>query len=277
MTGKFSKRFGHASKEKEIIVREDAPQGLREFIIQTLCAFDYKPSFQREIICRVLRKSPDPGNWGEYPNIYQEVNQLINECEWFYIYDIIESYSKRINEKHREQFQEELNDYFKANGIGWKLNDGLIETRGDVVFEGAIAKVERTLDSVGLRTAKTEIKEAIVDLSRRPVPDITGAIQHSLACLECVCRQATGNDNATLGDLMKKYPDIVPKPLDKSITFIWGYSSEQGRHLREGREPDYDEAELLVELSSTISNYLGKKIGGIEIEESIELPDELPF
>lgn len=76
---------------------------------------------------------------------------------------------------------------------------------------------------------------------------------------------------------MKKYPDIVPKPLDKSIAFVWGFSSEQGRHLREGREPNYIEAELLVELSSTISNYLAKKIGNISIKDDLVKQSDVPF
>jgi hypothetical protein len=277
MTNRFSKKFGHSIKEKPIEIREDAPQGLREFVIQLVYEFGYQPSFLREVICRVLKISPDRSNWSEYPNIDSEVNQLMEESDWFYIYDIIEAFANRIKDENKPQFHEELNDYFRANGIGWKLHEEQIETRGDLVFEGAVEKVENTLAKVGLKTAKTEIKEAISDLSRRPEPDITGAIQHSLACLECVCREATGDKKATLGDLMKNYSGIVPKPLDKSITFIWGFSSEQGRHLREGRNPEYIEAELLVELSSTVSNYLAKKIGNIGIEEKLEEQDDFPF
>ncbi len=115
-----------------------------------------------------------------------------------------------------------------------------------------------------LQTAKSEIEEAIHDLSRRPKPDITGAIQHALACLECVCREVTGDKKSTLGDLMKKATGIIPSPLDQAITKIWGFTSEQGRHLREGQEPDYLEAELVVEITAAISTYLGKKLGGTD-------------
>lgn len=277
MSDKFSNKFGYSIKEKPIEIREDAPQGLREFVIQLIYEFGYEPSFLRGVICRVLRKSPDRNNFSEYPNIYYEVSDLIEESDWFYIYDIIEVIANRIGEKYITQFHEELNDYFKANGIGWKLNNGQIEMRGDLVFEGAVERIENTLEQVGLKTAKTEIKEAISDLSSRPKPDVTGAIQHSLACLECVCREVTGDKKATLGDLIKRYPNIVPKPLDNSITSIWGFSSEQGRHLREGRDPEYIEAELLVELASTISNYLAKKIGNIGIEEESVEQDDLPY
>src|SRR5690606_3639468 len=132
-----------------------------------------------------------------------------------------------------EIFINEINEYFVANGIGWKIVNDRIETRGDEVFETAVHRVVEVLETAKLQTAKSEIREAINDLSRRPIPDITGAIQHSLACLECVAREATGDKKATLGELIKKYPSIVPKPLDIAIDKIWGFTSEQGRHLRE--------------------------------------------
>ncbi|MRG47013.1 hypothetical protein GFS24_17960 [Chitinophaga sp. SYP-B3965] len=271
----FSKRFGHSQNDKEITVREDAPQSLREFLIMTLYHFDYTPFFLRDVICKVLRVAPDRNNWTDYPNIDGEVHNLIENCDWYKIYDIIEAFARQIKEEKKQLFHDDLNDFFRTNGIGWKLENGLIQMRGDETFETAIKKVESTLEDAKLKTAKSEIKEAIADLSRRPNPDITGAIQHSLASLECVCREVSGKKNATLGDIMKIAGTIIPTPLDQVISKIWGYSSEQGRHLKEGKEPEYLEAELVVELSATISNYLGKKL--ISIGSGAEKDDDLPF
>src|SRR5690606_20089701 len=104
------------------------------------------------------------------------------------------------NTTEKERFANELNEYFVINGIGWKIIEGQVEARGDKVFETAVKNVEAVLEAAKLPTAKTEIKEAIADLSRRPEPDITGAIQHSLACLECVIREVAGDRKATLGE-----------------------------------------------------------------------------
>jgi hypothetical protein len=145
------------------------------------------------------------------------------------------------------------------NGIGWKINENQIETRGDEIFETAVNNVVEVLEVAKLNTAKAEIREAITDLSRRPTPDITGAIQHSLACLECVSREITGDRKLTMGKIIEKHPNIVPKPLDSAIEKIWGFASNQGRHLQEGQAPEYLEAELVVELTATIATYLGKK------------------
>jgi hypothetical protein len=259
----FSKRFGHSSvNAKEITVREDAPYGLRRFIPIAFYELKKAPSNLREIVCRILRVPPEIGNWSEYPNIDGEVKQLLEDCSWFVVYDIIETIIDKLKPSEKEQFCNEINEYFIVNGIGWKIVNGITETRGDELFETSVKTVVEVLETAKLRTAKTEIKEAINDLSRRPHPDITGAIQHSLACLECVTREFTGDTKSTLGDLMRKFPGAIPSPLDQAVTKIWGFTSEQGRHLREGQEPEYLEAELVVEVTAAISTYLGKKLSG---------------
>lgn len=263
----FSKRYGLFSiKEKEITIREGAPEGLRGFIRMAFYDLNKKPSDLRAIITRVLKISPDSNNWSEYPNIDYEVEHHLANCEWYLVYDIIEIIIQKLNPNDKETFSNEINEYFVTNGIGWKIVNGQIETRGDEVFETAVETVETVLETAKLQTAKTEIKEALSDLSRRPTPDITGAIQHSLACLECITREFTGDTKSTLGDLMKKHPEVIPVPLDQAVTKIWGYTSEQGRHLREGQAPEYLEAELVVEVTSAIATYLGKKLSGAEIK-----------
>src|SRR5690606_16172392 len=142
------------------------------------------PSDLRTITSRVLKIPPDSNNWSEFPNIDWEVGQHLENCEWYLIYDIIEVIIQKLNPKEKETFTNEINEYFITNGIGWKIVNGQIETRGDEVFETVVKTVVSVLDVAKLQTAKTEIREALNDLSRRPTPDITGAIQHSLACLE---------------------------------------------------------------------------------------------
>lgn len=277
MTSKetFSKRQGLFSiKEKEITVREDAPEGLRGFIRMAFYDLNKYPSDLRAITTKVLKTPPDSNNWSEHPNIDYEVRQHLENCEWYLVYDIIETIIQKLNQQDKTIFTNEINEYFITNGIGWKIISGQIETRGDEVFETAIKTVASVLEKAKLQTAKTEIKEALNDLSRRPTPDITGAIQHSLACLECVTREFTGDTKSTLGDLMKKFPGVIPTPLDQAVTKIWGFTSEQGRHLREGQAPEYLEAELVVEVTAAIATYFGKKLGGISQEEGNK---EFPF
>ena len=110
-------------------------------------------------------------------------------------------------------------------------------------------------------TASSEIKEAIQDLSKRPEPDVTGAIHHAMAALECVARDICGDSSATLGNILQRYPDELdlPRPLDDGLKKFWGYASQVARHVSEGNSVDYIEAELMVRISAVVSTYLSKK------------------
>lgn len=266
----FSKRHGYINKEVEITIREDAPSGLRCFVIDMAeedCGL--QPSSLRKVICRVLHESPDQSNWSNYPNIDNEVRNLIGSCEWHKVYDIIERlYAYLI--QHSSQgiyaapeadiFQNEINDYFLEKGIGWKLVDGQIEMRGEETFEKSMKTAQEQLESSDqYSTASKELHEAIKDLSRRPLADTTGAIQHAMASLECVAREISGERTLTLGKIMERKKIAIPRPLDEAINKAWGYASEYGRHLQEGRNPEFEEAELVVGICASVGNYLVKK------------------
>lgn len=260
---RFSERFNFDETEQvEITVRQDAPEKLRGVIVIIAKEVGITPKPLREIVCRVLREIPDPNNWSEYPNIQQEVVELLQNCKWYKVYDIIEEISlelkKRGDLRVCQRFEDEINKFFYENGIGWKLENEQIEVRGSEAFEKVLDKASDTLDDQERNTTKTEIHEALNDLSRRPEPDLTGAIQHGMAALECLSRDVS-NSKDTLGKLIKNSPDLFPKPLDNAIEKIWGYASNRGRHLIEDEPPTHEEAELIVGLACVLATYLDKK------------------
>lgn len=217
----------------------------------------------RTIICKVLRKRPNKNNWTEFPNIDEENHCLIDDCQWYKVYDIAEAIYNKIEEvkftHEPKYFENELNEYFTESGIGWKLINGLIEARGSEGYEKIINATNYALLESGRNTARNELHEAFSDLSRRPNPDITGAIQHSMASLECVAREVCNNPKATLGEIINQHKDLLPPPLDQAIAKAWGYASENARHIREGRAPSYEEAELIVGICALVSTYLLSK------------------
>lgn len=262
---KFSDRHGYSELGKsEITVRNDAPEKLRGVVPVIAYGIGLSPKPMRRIICQILQERPDPSNWSEYPNIESEVQNLIDNCEWYEVYDIIEEIYNVLSSSGRaiesEKFVGEINKFFVKNGIGWQLVDGRVEIRGTEAFEAAVSVAKETLGSSGRPTARAEIHEALTDLSRRPKPDLTGAVQHAMAALECVARDVCGDQKATLGDLLKRNPGLLPAPLDQMVEKAWGYASERGRHLREGREPELEEVELIVGLASIVATYLSKKL-----------------
>ena len=98
------------------------------------------------------------------------------------------------------------------------------------------------------------MQEALRDISRRPQPDITGAIQHAMGALEATARDVTGQSNDTLGQLISELS--LPKPLDKAVDKLWGYASDRARHIREGQAVDTAEAEMVVIVACAVCTFL---------------------
>ncbi|MBX3009731.1 MAG: hypothetical protein KF816_17030 [Melioribacteraceae bacterium] len=259
MSDSFSKRKGFIPQEIEIKIREEAPFELRGVLVDLFYEIGFTPSSLRAIFCQVLRKRADENNWSEYPNIDNEVRYLIDNCEWYKVYDIVEQIAQSLNSHNYEKFENELNEYFKSEGIGWNLENGYLEMRGSEAFQKIVHDAKATMEKENKVTASSELHEAIQDLSRRPDPDITGAIQHSMASLECIAREITGDKKSTLGVILGKNKKMIPPPLDKSVELAWGFASEMERHLREGRNPSFEEAELIVGICASVGNYLLKK------------------
>lgn len=258
----FSKRYGYRSQPKTITVWEAAPENLRHFVLDKAVELNFGPHAVRDTICSVLHVRPDPGNWSAYPNVWGEAEDLAYGCDWFKFYDFIEQVYRAMLKpsmgESAEAFQQALNEFFLDEGIGWQLIDGEIVTRGTETFESNVHGAVEALESAGRATARDEIHEALIDLSRRPEADLTGAIQHAMAALECVARDVCGDERATLGEVIKRYPGTIPKPLDESVSKAWGFASETARHIREGRKPERREVELVVGLAATVATYLSR-------------------
>lgn len=245
----FSERHGLAAVHPEIDIWNDAPDFLRFTVLNAAYEIPWiKPSALRDIVCKLLRKMPNPSNWSEYPNISGEVESLVYNCEWYRVYDIMEKVAHFIGAHgSREEslaFQRELNETMRALGIGWQLWDGLVVPRGTDAYESLFNDARATLEDPETKVAQNELSEAIRDLARRPNPDLSGAVQHAMAALESVARHVTGLPKPTLGQIVGGMSNPIPKPLDEAIGKIWGYASEEARHGRENRQMTREEAQL---------------------------------
>jgi hypothetical protein len=263
---RFSKRYGFNGVPPEITIREDAPEALRVFVLSTLKRYA-QPSAARNLVCSTVGKFPDSGNWS-VANIWNEVSNEIETCEWIHIYELIEAIHSNLQElqnSHQnsdfsdEEFAAELNDLFVEKGIGWKLEDGRVLARGSESFEAITREAPVALQTAGMDTASNEIHKAIEDLSKRPDPDLTGAVQHGMAALECAGKHICGmTGKQTLDAVVKARPELFRPPLHEAVVKLWGFASTRGRHLQEGGEPTYAEVELVVGTSAIVATYLGR-------------------
>ena len=119
---RFSDRFGYSATDAEITIRQDVPTEFRHVLPELAYDSGLTPNPLRSLVCKVLRKRPDPHNWSERPNIAEEVSYLIDDCEWFKVYDVAEEIYKELtklsetpgynqNDYQPQYFERELNKY----------------------------------------------------------------------------------------------------------------------------------------------------------------------
>ncbi len=186
MVERFTDHHDYRAEEQEITVREDAPQELRFAIPEIARNLDMSPKEMRNVVCGTLLVPPDQNNWS-HDRIWDEVKRLIDNCHWAKVYDIAEAFHAAFRSDRNEIFENRLNQFFRENGIGWQMTEGKIRYRGSETFAEITHKARKVLAQAGRSAAENEIHEALQDISRRP-PDITGAVQHAIAALECTAR-----------------------------------------------------------------------------------------
>lgn len=260
--GRFSRRHGIRRHSDGQLVHHDAPERLRVGTISLLHGqMSKSPTWIRNVICSVRRIRPDPSNWSEYPNIWDEAQYLVYGAEWFEFYDFVEACAESLKMSNElVQFMNAMNQLFEEEHIGWCLVDGMLEIRGEQPVEDVMQSANDDLEESGYKVASQELREARADLSRRPDPDLSGAIHHAMAALECVAREVSGNPNKqTLGEIIKRNPGLLPPPVDDAAAKMWGFASEQGRHGSESRQLDWAEALLVVAIAAALCTYLNEK------------------
>ena len=267
MPERFSERERLRPSDAEITVRHDAPPDLRYAIPAIANELNMSYKTIRKVVCNILWVRPDPNNWS-VENIQGEVLDRLERCDWYKVYDLAEALYDSINTESHDswhsdeckQFEKKLNQVFYEKGIGWKMKKGKIVFRGSDTFERTSEESIKVLDIPDHRKALKEMQEAYKDISRRPDPDVTGAIQHACAGLEATARYVLNEHGKTLGVLVSRLQ--LPKPLDISVKKLWDFSNQHARHMDETKSVDVNifDAELLVSIAGAVCTYLVKRI-----------------
>jgi hypothetical protein len=69
----------------------------------------------------------------------------------------------------------------------------------------------------------------------------------------------TKDRNKTLGQILKARRDLFPPPLDTAVEKLWGFASEEIRHVNEGATVEFAEVELVVNVACAAASYLTRK------------------
>ena len=153
MNEPFSSQQGHRPLPEQATVREDVPRELRDAILMLAKAAGMRPSVIRDVICGVLLVVPDPSNWSEHPNIWDEVVWLMDDAPGDKVHGIVEALyatlvaSRRRDSRSAPEFARGLNDFLAENGIGWELIDGHITEKPTASM--AIQSGETASETIG--------------------------------------------------------------------------------------------------------------------------------
>lgn len=263
----FSPRngFRDRSSDADPLIYNEAPRSLRRRVMLVLeCRCDKTISWIRAIVSDALLIRMSEPNWHARVDPREEVESHLYQSEWFKFYDFIEACAVKIKNNDPAslfaKFINETNQLLEEERIGWRLNDAVLEFHGDQPYEDTMKSAETSLSDLGHNVAYNELREARDDLSRRPSPDLSGAIHHAMAALECVARTVCKNSKPTLGEVIKQNPDLFPLPVGDAVSKLWGYSSEHARHGNESRKLGLCETQLVVGICAVMCSYLSESM-----------------
>jgi AbiJ N-terminal domain 4 len=261
----FSQRY-NVRRAVPITVRDDAPVAFRSFLFNAIKHFYDHSKDAFDLVHIALGKvPPDLSNrpYSSYPNYWGWTKDAISAAPWYKIYDLVEQFYKKtkpMTAVNSAEYRDLVNTFFEENGYAFRLEaNGNLEYRGEESFELAVRTASMALSDASLTTAQTEVHKALEDLAKRPTADLTGAVQHAMAGLECAAKQVAEEPKLELGKIVKRHPDLFPPPLGDVVTQLYGYASNNGRHLTEGGEPNFAEVELVVGIAATTATYLARK------------------
>ena len=256
MPDRFSIRYGIQASVPDITITQSFPLDHRVAVIQIASDLGVSASSLRWAMLRVLVIGIDTTDWS-HDFIWPELVYAINECNWWDVYEIAEEVYKIPGFRARNEYANRLNLFFLRKGFGWEMRDGLIEYRGSEPYQEVTESADQTLQYYGLNESSKAVREARRALSRRPDPDLPGAVYHAMRALEAVARSDTGDSDKSLGALVSSLD--LPKPLDEAVRKLWGFSSQYARHGSEEKVIDLDEAELVVTVACATAAFIAKR------------------
>ena len=131
--------------------------------------------------------------------------------------------------------QLDITGFFELAGIGWKMNGGRIVSRFDPTFEDSVRDAGEALKTAGRTVAATQLREAMAALSRRPEPNLSGAVFHAMAAFEALARDVTNMPDARMAISSRSGPtSSQTRSTNRSACSGALHPMKRGTHRRRG-------------------------------------------
>ncbi len=161
-----------------------------------------------------------------------------------------------------EPFQRECNKVMISELSAYRFLDGVITP---ITSEEEIEAIETALnDSDHIAPIRAHLKDALVKLSDRKVPDFRNSIKESISAVESLCCRIVG-EKTDLGKALEKLEASgveIHGALESSFQKMYGYTSDKDgvRHaMMDLPDVDFEDAKFMIVVCSGFVSYLLEK------------------
>ena len=218
-----------------------------------------------------LTKAHIPLNYSkihyDYDKVIDILYDIYSNYEYNEVFDFIEGLIKAVNSvdqinpyiyKYEFQVVARCNKTFIEENVNYRIVNNIIT---DLVSENEIKEIDNVINNKN-KVVSNHMEKALELLYQSK--DYDNSIKESISAVEGMCQILTENNNATLGDCLKKLKDSIHPAMKDAFLKLYGYTSDANgiRHANGLGEGDSTFAEakyMLVSCSSFIS-YLSESI-----------------
>lgn len=268
-------RFSHRRQSqipKEDLLPDELPIQLREAIAAAAIYCSYNIVRTKELIRKTVLYLPRTYDW-ENGSVEDEIKALITECEWYLVFDVVEviyadlikkspssgitgamlSFSKSMQPGKGAEFRELVNERLMVSGSVWKLSKvGGIVKKSDIQTYDLLSSISEKMEDSN-PTALSEISKALDDLNRKPEPDYSGSVHHSMAALECLVIERFGRGkDAQMSDVIRRINFGKESAFWTAVEKLFVSSHALGRHVKEGKPPSPAQARFIAHTASAM-------------------------
>ena len=238
------------------LIHDDAPEGLRYGLREVLEDLGYaEPKSQRQILCKALRVMPDSDNWSPYPNVDDEVTQLVSTQPWYRFFDALERIGKFLPYGNVADYHEKMNELFAGERVGYIFESGNIVRVGTEEFHVAVTGAWNALQDERFSEPRRQFQRAY-DFRNAFPADWANAIKEAVNSVEGVLQVIYQRPSVALPTILSQnLPDDLPGGIKRLFRCLYSQGSGTigARHASiGGNEATEPRADLAIHLAASL-------------------------
>ncbi|WP_157835130.1 AbiJ-NTD4 domain-containing protein [Xanthomonas sp. SHU 199] len=192
----------------------------------------------------------------------RHIRQFHFKSKWNECYDLLEFIITYAPDQMADSLGKFANRVLEEHLSGYRIIDGCVTP---VTAPAEIESIEHALTNRDLNAgAVRHFKAALQMLSDRTAPDHRNSIKESISAVESLCKELTGNPNATLGQALKPLEENgkIHPALRSALAKLYGYTSDSGgiRHaMLDEPSLKFADSKFMLVTCTAFANYLIEK------------------